>query len=80
MTLKSVQDNSQKLTELTQKYLHDVQDITDELEKGGHLPAGYSKEYSKKIIALVEIVPPKELEAPMKNLENEIQQKLAEME
>ena len=49
-----------------------MQDITDELEKGGHLPAGYSKEYSKKIIALVEIVPPKELEASMKNLENEI--------
>ena len=65
---------------ITQKYLHNVLDRTEKLEKLGHLPPGYSKEYSKKIIALVEIVPPVELKASIKNLENEIKQNLAEME
>ena len=80
MELKTVKMINEELKDLTQKYLHDVLDRTDELEKRGHLPAGYSKEYSKKVIDLIEIVPPKELEASIKNLENEITQKLAEIE
>ena len=71
---------SQELKGITEKYLHDVLDRTDELEKRGQLPAGYSKDFSKQIIKLVDIVPPVELKASMKNLENEIKQKLAEME
>ena len=69
-----------ELKEITEKYLHDVLDRTDELEKRGHLPAGYSKDFSKKIITLVENVPPFELKTSIKNLENEIKQKLVEME
>ena len=65
---------------ITQKYLLDVLDRTDELEKRGHLQAGYSKDFSKQIIKLVEIVPPFELKSSMTNLENEIKQKLTEME
>ena len=59
--LKTVKVISQELKDLTEKYLHNVLDRTDQLEKRGHLPSGYSKDFSKQIIKLVEIVPPVEI-------------------
>ena len=66
--------------EITKIYQEDVLERTDELEKLGQLPGGYSKEFSKKIIEISKLVPPEELEASMKNLETEIKRKLAEMD
>ena len=53
MELKIVKKINWELKDLTQKYLHDVLDRTDEIEKCGHLPAVYLKEYSKKVIELI---------------------------
>ena len=65
--------------DLTETYQKNVLEITDELELLGQLPNGYSKDFSKKIIELSNLVPPKELEASLYNLETLIKKKLAEM-
>ena len=67
------------LLDLTETYQKNVLEITDELELLGQLPNGYSKDFSKKIIELSNLVPPKELEASLYNLETLIKKKLAEM-
>ena len=68
------------MLEITETYQKNVLERTDELEQLGHLAAARSKEFSKQILNLNKLVPPKELEGLIKNLENEIKQKLAEME
>ena len=65
---------------LTEIYQKNVLEITDELEQLGQLPAGYSKVFSRKILDLSNLVPPKELGASLGKLETEIKQKLAEMD
>ena len=50
------------------------------MEQLGQLPDWHSKDFSKKILELSNLVPPKELEAAMLNLETLIKKKLAEMD
>jgi hypothetical protein len=61
--LKRVKELNLKLIDLTEIYQKSVLEVTDELELLGQLPPGHSKDYSKKIIDLCNLVPPKELEA-----------------
>ena len=68
------------LLDLTETYQKNVLEITDELEQLGQLPDWHSKDFSKKILELSNLVPPKELEASLGKLETEIKQKLAEMD
>ena len=68
------------LLELTESYQKNVLEITDELEQLGQLPDWHSKDFSKEILELSNLVPPKELEAAMFNLETYIKKKLAEMD
>ena len=57
------------MLDLTETYQKNVLEITDELEQLGQLPDWDSKDFSKKIFELSKLVPPKELEAAMFNLE-----------
>ena len=50
------------------------------MEQLVQLPDWHSKDFSKEILELSNLVPPKELEAAMFNLETFIKMKLAEMD
>ena len=50
------------------------------MEQLGQLPDWHSKDFSKKILELSNLVPPKEFEAVMFNLETLIKKKFAEMD
>ena len=76
-TLKIVKEINVELRELTEKYRKEVLERTDRLAQLGQFAA--SKDFSKMVLALNKMVPHMELEASMKNLEIEINQKLAEM-
>ena len=77
--LRRVKEINEELKVITETYLKEVLERTDELENLGQFAA--SKEFSKKIIEhLSKMVPPVELEASIKNLRTELDQKLAEME
>ena len=69
-----------ELLDITETYQKNVLERTDELEQLGKLPAGHSKDFSKKILAISKLVPPIELEASIINLETEIRKKFAEMD
>ena len=49
--------------DFTEAYQKNVLERTDELEQLGQLSAQHSKVFSKKILELSELVPPRELEA-----------------
>ena len=69
-----------RLLDLTETYQKNVLEITDELVQLGQLPDWHSKDFSKEILELSNLVPPKELEAAIFNLETYIKKKLTEMD
>ena len=69
-----------RLLDLTETYQKNVLEITDELEQLGQLQDWHSKDFSRKILELSNLIPPKELEAAIFNLETLIKKKLAEMD
>ena len=78
--LKRVKEIKQELTEKVDTFQKDVLERTDELEQLGQIAAERSKQFSKQIHSLSQVVPPVELDASIKNLETEIKCKLAEMD
>ena len=68
-TLKRTKEIKEELKDLTEVYQKNVLERTDELEQLGQLPAGQSKDFSKKILELSKLVPPEELQVSINNLE-----------
>ena len=60
-TFTRVKEINQELKEITEIYMKEVLERTDELEQLGKFSD--AKEFSKKILELSELVPPKGLEA-----------------
>ena len=62
-TMKRVKQINKEFLDLTHTFQTNVLDKIDELEQLGVLPAEYSKNFSKKILKLSDMVPPIELQA-----------------
>ena len=60
-TFTRVKEINQELKEITEIYMKEVLERTDELEQLGKFAD--AKEFSKKLLELSELVPPKGLEA-----------------
>ena len=57
-TLKRMKEIKEELINITEAYQKNVLERTDELEQLGHLVDWHSKEFSKKILELSNMVPP----------------------
>ena len=57
-TLKRMKEIKEELINITQAYQKNVLERTDELEQLGQLVDWHSKEFSKKILELSNMVPP----------------------
>lgn len=69
-----------KLEDKVETFQRDVLEITDEFEQIGQMTTDSSKQFSKQILFLSNVIPPDEFNLSIENLENELDQKLAEMQ
>ena len=77
--LKRVKEINMELLEMTEAFQRKVLDKTDELEMLGQMTSIESKQFSKQVIAISEIVPPTQINTSIETLTNELNQKLVEL-
>ena len=77
--LKRVKEINMELLEMTETFQRKVLDKTDELEMLGQMTSIESKQFSKQVIAISEIIPPTQINTSIETLTNELNQKLAEL-